>query len=321
MKMATPMTNDQMLNALKAEGLQVCEHANWRNHSRNHVGSWGPINGVMVHHTGSDVQGENYVRNILRNGYSGLPGPLCHVGVDMAGVVHLVSNGRANHAGGGDKAVHNAVINEAPWLMEREAKPRVGNRGGYVGNANYYGEEVMYDGGQPMTPRQKDAAVRYAAAICRFYGWSARSVIGHREWSSDKPDPGKESMVAFRKLVQARLDAAPAREVSAAATATATAPRGAGQGRPISCSAYERGVASGKPAGNVRIVQKALAAQKRNGVPYYAGELDGIAGPVLKQAIRDWQLAIGDDPKYADGVLGINQFTRLMTWDGWKVVK
>lgn len=49
--MATPLTPDALVRALRAEGVVVREHGAWRTHNRNHKGPWGPVNGVMLHHT------------------------------------------------------------------------------------------------------------------------------------------------------------------------------------------------------------------------------------------------------------------------------
>src|SRR5687767_15168011 len=108
--MATPLTADRLVAALHAEGVRVVEHPGWRGHHRNHKGPWGPVHGVMIHHTvtGPKVDG---VR-LCFNGYTELSGPLCHGVIRRDGSVHLVSDGRANHAGGGDPSVLSAVIDE-----------------------------------------------------------------------------------------------------------------------------------------------------------------------------------------------------------------
>lgn len=202
--MATPLSAGQFLAALKTEGLKVVELSGWATHNRNSKGPWGPMNGVMIHHTGSDTTDPlGYVRNVLWSGYSTLPGPLCHSGIDASGRVYLTGYGRANHAGGGDPNSLNSVVNES---FSGELKPRVGNSNGVDGNSHFYGVEVMYSGGHAMAAAQRDAAIRWAAALCKAHGWSAKSVIGHREWSSDKWDPGAESMDQFRRDVQSRID-------------------------------------------------------------------------------------------------------------------
>ncbi|MGW1926511.1 peptidoglycan recognition protein family protein, partial [Streptomyces massasporeus] len=108
--MATPLPADRLVAALRAEGVTVVEHPGWRSHNRNHTGTWGPVTGVMIHHTVSS--GTRSTVEMCFNGYEGLPGPLCHGVIAKDGTVHLVANGRANHAGGGDPSVLQAVITE-----------------------------------------------------------------------------------------------------------------------------------------------------------------------------------------------------------------
>jgi len=113
--MAVPMTPDQFLAALRAEGLTVVEVGSWRTHNRNHKGSWGPVHGSMLHHTGS--KGEASTVELCRTGYAGLPGPLSQVVIGKSGKVYLLSAGRCNHAGGGDPNVLQAVIDERPVVI------------------------------------------------------------------------------------------------------------------------------------------------------------------------------------------------------------
>lgn len=47
--------------------------------------------------------------------------------------------------------------------------------------------------------------VRAAAAVCRFHGWTERSVIGHLEWQPGKIDPKGFTMTWFRERVADRL--------------------------------------------------------------------------------------------------------------------
>lgn len=98
--MATPLSAAAFLAALRAEGVKVVETSGWRTHNRNQKGAWGPVNGVMIHHT--VTKGTANTVKICRDGYSGLPGPLCHGVIAKDGTVHLVGYGRANHAGSGD---------------------------------------------------------------------------------------------------------------------------------------------------------------------------------------------------------------------------
>lgn len=203
--MAAPLSDQTLVSILRDENVKLREVPGWQKHNRNPGRAWGPINGVMVHHTGSNTSGngEAYNRNILWSGYSGLPGPLCHFGVAPDGTVWLNSNGRANHAGGGDPNVLTKVVAESYSAL----KPAIGNSGGTDGNRHFYGLEVMYSGGSAMSSAQHDSVVRICAAICRHYGWSAKSTIGHREWSADKWDPGATDMDKLRADVQRQIDA------------------------------------------------------------------------------------------------------------------
>lgn len=208
--MATPMTPDQLVTALRAEGLRVVEHRSWRTHNRNHKGAWGPINGVILHHTVSS--GALSSVNLCYDGYADLPGPLCQVVITKDGTAYLISAGRSNHAGGGDPNVLQAVIDER--YTTRPPVPQVGNATGVDGNARFYGAECVNlgDGKDPWPAEQVEAMVRFSAAIARHYRWTEKSVIAHREWSKDKPDPagpGMPTMPDMRAKIAARLAHAP----------------------------------------------------------------------------------------------------------------
>ena len=110
--MATPLTADRIVSALKAEGVKVAEYRSWRTHNRNSKGAWGPVHGVMIHHTVTSADDSSVA--LCYNGHSTLPGPLCHAVGRNDGVVALVGHGRANHAGSGDPRVLTAVIAEQP---------------------------------------------------------------------------------------------------------------------------------------------------------------------------------------------------------------
>lgn len=196
--MATPLTPDQMLKALRAEGVRVVEYRAWDTHNRNHKGPWGPVHGVMIHHTVTGP-GVTATVELCYSGHSELPGPLCHAVGGKDGVVYLVSNGRANHAGRGDGDVLDAVVNEVAVMPPD-------NETDTDGNSHFYGIEIqnLGNGKDPYPKVQYDQAVRYAAALCRAHGWSDRSVIGHKEWQPGKVDPTFD-MVQFRHLVARRL--------------------------------------------------------------------------------------------------------------------
>ncbi|MBT2489368.1 N-acetylmuramoyl-L-alanine amidase [Streptomyces sp. ISL-96] len=196
--MASPMSASRFLDVLRDEGIKVVQVGDWRTHNRNHKGPWGPVHGVMIHHT--VTSGTSKTVRICRDGYPGLPGPLCHGVIAKSGSIHLVGYGRANHAGLGDDDVLRAVIAE-------RALPR-DNESNTDGNRHFYGFECenLGNGEDPWPEVQLEAIERAAAAVCRHHGWNARSVIGHLEWQPGKIDPRGFSMNAMRGRIQERLN-------------------------------------------------------------------------------------------------------------------
>lgn len=193
--MATPLSADRLLAALKSEGVRVVEHVGWRTRNRNHRGPWGGVNGVVIHHTA----GRDSLRLVIE-GTADLPGPLCHTHLSKSGLATMVGHGRANHAGTFAQNAHDAVVGETG------THPRPDRSEPVDGNAHYYGIEIenLGDGNDPYPPAQYDAAVRWAAAICRAHGWTEHSVIGHKEGTRRKIDPSFD-MNRFRAAVRERL--------------------------------------------------------------------------------------------------------------------
>ncbi|MFE9390276.1 N-acetylmuramoyl-L-alanine amidase [Streptomyces sp. NPDC006784] len=195
--MATPITATAFVRALRKEGARVEEVRDWRNHNRNQQGPWGPVHGVVIHHT--VTSGSSATVDLIYDGRQDLPGPLAHGCVTKDGTVHLTGHGRANHAGSGDDDVLRAVVAE-------RATPRP-NQQNTDGNRYFYGFECenLGDGEDPWPEEQLEAIVRAAAALCRHHGWGARSVIGHLEWTDQKSDPRGFTMDALRERIEERL--------------------------------------------------------------------------------------------------------------------
>ncbi|MEV5596019.1 N-acetylmuramoyl-L-alanine amidase [Streptomyces sp. NPDC052496] len=191
------MSAASLLAVLKDEGLHVVQVGNWRTHNRAGHGDWGPVHGVMIHHT--VTSGTDATVRICYDGYASLPGPLCHGVIAKNGWVHLVGCGRANHAGRGDRDVLNAVIAERPLPADNETNAD--------GNVHFYGFECENrgDGRDPWPAVQLEAVEAVSAAICRFHRWSERSVIGHREWQPGKVDPLGFTMASMRARIAERL--------------------------------------------------------------------------------------------------------------------
>jgi hypothetical protein len=203
--MAAPLSASRLVEALRAEGVTVHEVRAWRTHNRNHKGAWGPVNGVMIHHTVTGPRTD--VVNLIYDGHSALPGPLSTGCITKDGVVHLTGNGRANHAGGGDGAVLDAVMGESYGDRPPATHKHDGSSGAVDGNARFYGWECENEGdGKDPWPRvQYVAMVKATAAICRAHGWGPKSAIGHLEWSDWKVDPRGIDMTDFRRDLAACL--------------------------------------------------------------------------------------------------------------------
>lgn len=195
--MSDPLSADVLVAALKAEGATAVEHPGWRTHNRDAATgrTFGPVNGVMMHHTA----GTNSLE-LCYNGRADLPGPLCHAHIAKDGTVTLVGHGRTNHAGSIAQNAYDAVVEQLVTHPRPDAAEPVD------GNDHLYGVELENkgDGKDSYPPAQRQAAVRFAAAVCRAHGWNAGSVIGHKEGTRRKVDPSFD-MDDFRDDVAHQL--------------------------------------------------------------------------------------------------------------------
>lgn len=202
--MSSPLTYASFIDTLRDAGLRVVEvETNGKSpahHNRNSKGAWGPVHGVMIHHT--VTKGTQKTVDICRTGYAGLPGPLCHGVIAKDGTVYVVGYGRANHAGLGDRDVFNAVKAES-----YSTNPPYDNQANMDGNPHFYGFECenLGDGQDPWPDAQLEAIERVSAAICKKHRWNEKSVIGHMEWQPGKVDPRGFTMGGMRGRIKARL--------------------------------------------------------------------------------------------------------------------
>jgi hypothetical protein len=190
------MTADQRLIAYRAEGLSVHEYPGWRTHNRDSATgkTFGPVVGVLIHHTA----GHND-KDICYKGRTGLPGPLCHNWLGKTAGLWMIGHGRANHAGLVDGDVVRALMAETSPLPRDDVADT-------DGNDCLYGLEIenLGDGKDPYPAEQYRQAVLWAAAHCRFHGWSERSIAGHKEVQPGKIDPSFD-MDVFRADVRRQL--------------------------------------------------------------------------------------------------------------------
>jgi N-acetylmuramoyl-L-alanine amidase-like protein len=297
--MATPLTADRLLAALRDEGVTVVQHDGWRTHNRNHRGPWGPVHGVVIHHT--VTRGTEATVSLCWNGYAGLPGPLCHGVIAKDGTVHLIGHGRANHAGSGDADVLRAVIAE-----DYGSTPPRPNADTTDGNTHFYGFECINlgDGEDPWPDAQLDAIERASAAICRAHGWSAKSVIGHKEWTNTKPDPRGFGLPNLRARIARRLDYQPS--------------GGSGSGQPqptVSLAHIIEAAHADPPAPQGHAIHRAevLPVERALVVEGLLDQqwVDGSFGTKTITAYSGWQRRCGYTGRDADGIPGINSLCAL----------
>ncbi|MEV0115886.1 N-acetylmuramoyl-L-alanine amidase [Streptomyces sp. NPDC050844] len=305
--MAPPLSPGSFLDALRDEGLIVVEVGDWEHHNRNHKGPWGPVHGVVIHHT--VTSGSARTVQICRDGHAALPGPLCHGVITKDGRVHLVGYGRANHAGLGDPDVLRAVIAEKAPPIDDEATAD--------GNRHFYGFECenLGDGKDPWPAAQLLAIEKVSAALCRRHGWSVRSVIRHLDWQPGKIDPRGIDWLAMRERITARLGhttplppvptpSRPVVDLSRLIAAAKSDP--AKSGTPVTY----KGVATVETA----LVDEGLLAKAYS---------DGHYGTATKKAMSEWQEECGyrgrKPGQPADGVPGRDSLSRLGKKHGFTV--
>ena len=167
---------------LRAYGVTVKETNGWRTRGTDTLNP----KVIVCHHTANPNKADAPSLNLVINGRSDLPGPLCQVLLSRSGIAYIVASGKANHAGAGS------------WK-------------GISYNTNALGIEAENDGvGEPWPAKQVEAYHRVCAAMCDGIGQTAEMVCGHKEWApTRKVDPRGIDMPSFRKAVHALLTNAP----------------------------------------------------------------------------------------------------------------
>lgn len=203
--MAKQLTPAQIEAAFRKWHVNFITHPGWQTRGYG-PGSITDAEFVVIHHTGGTAQSNDYLNFLFVDGRADVPAPLCNWATRANGQLILGAAERANHAGEGSLATLNKVTSGNYSWKTQEIAPGVDN---FNGNSRSYGNEVMYSGGAPMTEAAYVTMVLSSAAICDAHGWGAWRVIGHREHSGRKIDPGKELMYLIRRDVDAALKAGP----------------------------------------------------------------------------------------------------------------
>ncbi len=239
-------------SVLKEAGLKVAEQPGWKTRGK---ANFGPVKGVMCHHTAGPLSGNMPSLGIVTNGRSDLPGPLSQLCLGRDGTFFVVGAGRANHAGKGN------------W------------QGVTSGNTSFIGIEAENTGRKPPHPKgelwpevQMDAYRRGVAAILKQIGADSSMCCGHKEYAlpaGRKPDPAFNEgygMDDFRADVQAIL--------GGTAPAPVLIPAVDERDRPT----LRRGAEG----------DLVVKIQQRIGIT-----ADGIFGPNTEAAVRQFQRSLG----------------------------
>lgn len=165
--------------------IRVRELPNWRNIGH---GDFGPIWGVMVHHTGNARE----TAESIQRGRPDLKGPLSNLHIAPDGTVSVVAAGICWHAGAGSypgvptNNGNRVLIGiEAAWPSNTRLTPATQTS-------------------EPWPPAQLAAMRDACAAICLRLGVTSDRVIAHKEYAGaaqGKWDPGNLNMRDFRAQV------------------------------------------------------------------------------------------------------------------------
>lgn len=176
---------DWIADALRGAGCNVVELAGWK--TRGRPGVFGPVKGVLCHHTAGSKKGNAPSLPLIVSGRPDLPGPLSHLHLARDGTFTVIAAGRCNHAGAG------------AW------------QGVTSGNSSFIGIEAENagDGTDPWPDVQMEAYAKGCTAILKHIGQPVIMCAGHKEFAMPKGrkiDPSFP-MPAFRAKVEAFMEA------------------------------------------------------------------------------------------------------------------
>lgn len=197
--MARPLTPSEILATFERWGVPHHQVDGWKTRSNSNGWSSRGVSGCMHHHTGNNTSNAAERRTMVR-GRPDLRGPLANFGVTHEGTIDIIAAGAANHAGKGDPRVLRAVQRESYDKFPPPTRMNMFSKGAIGANGKLYGWET-YAGGpglEHMTDKQYRVLVLSTAAIIsvldRLDGpdvrWTGKSVIAHKEWTTNRPvDP------------------------------------------------------------------------------------------------------------------------------------
>ena len=172
--------------ALLSAGIIPTEHGDWRHRG---IPTLTP-QAIVLHHTAGAIGHPVPSLNVVLNGRTGIPGPLCNILIGRDASVHLIAAGKANHAGRNsrialDEATHGLVTVSTRTAQARKLVDDT------VGNSVTWGIEIEHSGtaAEPWTEAVLDMTARVCAALCRAQAWTPGHVTLHRNLTARKIDP------------------------------------------------------------------------------------------------------------------------------------
>ena len=206
--MARPLKPREILAAFDQWGVPHDQSNGWKTRSNRSGWSRRGVSGCMHHHTGGDSSDAAERAFIIRGDPPKKPGPLANFGVTDDGRIDIIAAGAANHAGNGDPRVLRAVQQESFDRFPPRTRMQHKTPGAIGGNGKFYGWETYYgDGSDPtINDKQYRVLILSTAAIISALDaidgpetrWTGKSVIGHKEWSTNKHDPAGVDMSVDR---------------------------------------------------------------------------------------------------------------------------
>lgn len=169
-----------LLDAALLTGYPVMEVPGWR--ERGH-GGMTAVEGVVAHHTAGPRDGEYPSLGVVRDGRTGLAGPLANLGIGRSGTIYVVAAGLTWHAG------------ESAWMGFSSL------------NSRFLGIEAESAGTlDDWTDAQRDCYPRLCAALLHYMRRNETRLAGHKEVAPGrKIDPAYWDMNSMRSQVATML--------------------------------------------------------------------------------------------------------------------
>lgn len=141
--------------------------------------------GIMLHHTGGYFPED---LRILTEGTQALEGPWVQIYVAPDSTTHILTEGRAYHAGAGSYSDDGFTV---PTDQ---------------GNSLLIGIEASHIGDSPISGPQYSTILTTAAALCEHYGWDEKRVLLHRSYAPTRKIDIRNDLTTVQSDIKALLE-------------------------------------------------------------------------------------------------------------------